>query len=279
MITMELDFDSSYIIYGFGALLGVISLVYFGSEVILELSPTIKSFLLLLGFAVFFISGSYTKTRFLSIGFYLLSAASYVVFLFYLPSKFDFSKDQTFILIALSSVLFMCLGYGLKQESIAIGKKWFKISITVLLALGVAITIFDGMGARPTYSLDLEDQTSLFKGENTKIGELTVKNEFMFSREIRMPSYRGCLYLSKRFNVHVFQKQHPRMVGGGKSISIGLEASPARALSELNRTSIEDLSLTEKQSCPESMEEPSLVVVKSSNSGIETPYAEPRPIR
>ncbi len=273
---MDFEFDSSYIIYGFGAILGVVSLVYFGSEIILGLSPTVKAILLILVFALFFISANYNATGFLSKSFYLLSAASYMVFLFYLPGRFDFTTDQTFALLAVSSVLFMLLGYYLKEGKIKINRKYFWIFTAIILALGAVLMPFDAYGAQPTYRLNLEDTVTLSENEESDLGTLTVENEFLFSREVEMPSYSACLHFSKTFDLPVYYRDRPGLIGGGESIQIDFGTSSRRALDELNRTSIEDVSLIKGEKCPEASKEPSIVVYESGRDDL---YPGPAPIR
>lgn len=272
---MDFDFDSSYIIYGFGALLGIISIVYFGSEVILGLSPTVKSILLIFAFVLFFISGNRTS-RFLSIGFYMLSAASYVVFLFYMPSKFDFTTDQTFVLLALSSILFMALGYSMKQGKISIGSNWFWTAAAIIIGLALALVVFDTLSAQPGYSLDLKESVSFGESRETEIGHLEIRNDFVFSRDVDMPNYRGCLYLSKRFDVSVSPREHLDMIDGGETLRADLKSNAGRALAELNQTSINNIEVKEMESCPEDLTGPLLVVVR--NKG-DKPYISPAPVQ
>lgn len=189
---MILDFDESKLLYGLGAFLGVISIVYFGHEIILDLSPTIKAFMLLSSTALFLLAADYLSNSVLRSSFYVFSGFSYLSFLVYIFARFSFTTEQTFLILASSSSLFIGLGY-LKSEK---GYELSGIQVTkaagAVLALVALLIVFDVMGAQPQYELQLEDSVQVVEGEEARFGQLVVRNDFLFSRNLDVPSFGGC---------------------------------------------------------------------------------------
>jgi len=59
---MELDWDGSKILYVVGGFPGIISIIYFGQELIFNLSTAVKAFILFSTIAVFIKAAEYIQT-------------------------------------------------------------------------------------------------------------------------------------------------------------------------------------------------------------------------
>src|SRR6056297_3307436 len=108
---MDFDFKISNLLYIIGILLGIIAVVYFGREIIADLSPTIKSIVLLMAFPVFLASGDLIQKRILDKFFYIISVLSYLVFLWYISDTFSLGSNIIFLSLVISSLLFIVIGY------------------------------------------------------------------------------------------------------------------------------------------------------------------------
>lgn len=194
---MDLAFDESKLLYGLGGFLGVIAILYFGSEIIFDLSPTVKSFLLLSGTVLFLTSAEYVKHSLLRSSFYVFSGFSYLIFLLYTLNRFNFTSDQVFLTLVQSSVLFIVLGYLKSEKDYNLGKELARKTLVGLAVLVLLVLAFDMTGAQPDYNLKLNDSVDVVEGEEFNAGVLEVRNDFPLSRNVDMPSYRGCLFVAK----------------------------------------------------------------------------------
>ncbi len=266
---MDFKLDVSTLLYAIGIILGIVSVVYFGRSIIADLSPTIKSVLLLLGFPVLFVSGDLIQKRIIDKFFYLLSAVSYVVFLWYAFGTFELGGNFVFLILVLSSVLFLSLGY-LKSREVNLKSSWKKITLIVLIALMIGLTSFDVMGAQPKYDLQLEDSIN-FEGvwerdeQRIRIGTLEVRNDFVFSRFTHFPELRACLYTPGKHEIYpYYSRWEVNIVGGGETENIEVSIYPPRG-EELGKPpaymeNIKIVPIEGADSCPEEVEEPKLIV-------------------
>lgn len=283
---MDLDFDSSYILYGLGAILGIAAIIHFSSELILSLSPTVKSVLLFLLFGLLLLLGNRTEIKPLDIALYTLSAASYLVFLTYTIGKFDYTANQTFILLGLSSVLFLGLGYLVREKDFRVSMEQAKNWSIGILVLGLALVAFDAAGAQTTYLLEPEQQVTVTQepGQQVQVGEVTATNRFLFSRQLELPNYRGCLYLpdsAAREQVDVsihydYRSTDSRnLIGGSEQRQYPLQLGHTRVLEDQNISSMENIPVEQMESCPEESDV-GLVIVPGDRSSRSL---EPAPAR
>lgn len=191
MRVMDFSFDESKFLFGVGALLGVISIFYFGLELIFDLSPTIKSAILVVFSALFFVLGDFVDSDLLGISTYVFSGFTYLSFLIYVSVRFSLSQTQTLALLAGSSALFLGLGYVRNEELYSLDSQTSKKASAALLGILLILVAVDVAGSQPEYRLELKDEASVSNGE-TYIGVLEVENSFPLSRNIDLPSYDGC---------------------------------------------------------------------------------------
>lgn len=214
---MDLDFDDSWFLYGTGALLGVISILYFGLELIFDLSPTVKSAVLISSSAAFLISGELTGSKLLRNSVNLLSGVAYLSFLIYVISRFGPSESSIFGLLAISSVIFTVMGYLRSRKGVELG---YESSKKLLAGLGVflaLVLVFDVTGAQPDYELELKEEVSVNNSEIV-LGELTVENGFPLSRNIELPDYDGCVAYNQTMRDGIWiHFDDEKMISGGKT--------------------------------------------------------------
>lgn len=276
---MDFKFDSSYILYALGAILGISTFVYFAQELILNLSPTTKSILLFLSFGLFFALGNYSETSVLDVSYYVLSAASYIVFLVFTLGKFDFTPNQTFIALGASSLLFIGLGYFVKEKEFDIGKKTMKKVLGAILVLAAVFLVFDVLGAQPEYSISTDETVDLDM-DGTSVGSLQVSNGFMFSRDIDLPDYQACVLApgmdleSDTVYTRFEGSDYRNMVYGRSSRQYDLVVSPSGFLRENNLSEMSGFSVEVADECPESSEERKIVLYRSD---VSTGYEVMRP--
>lgn len=214
---MDLDFDDSWFLYGTGALLGVISILYFGLELIFNLSPTVKSAVLISSSAAFLLSGELTDSKLLRNSVNLFSGVTYLSFLIYMVLRFKPSKTSIFGLLAISSVIFTMMGYLRSRKGFEVGYENSKKLLTGIGVFLALILVFDVTGTQPEYQLELKEEVSV---NNSKIvlGELKVDNSFPLSRNIELPDYDGCLAYNQTMRdgiwIHFDQE---KMIDGGET--------------------------------------------------------------
>ncbi len=192
---MDYDLDPSTAMYGIAAFLGAITVVYFGSSLIFDLSPVTKSLAFFSAFAIFlaaslYLSGKNKIQSMLALG---LTGVSYLAFLVYTLGKFDVGTEGIFASLFLSSLLFVALGYLANHGKLEVDRKHMKYLVTSIIVLGSVLILADVAGAQPSYSLELQDSVTLEPSEEAVLGTLTVANDFLLPREISAPSFSSCL--------------------------------------------------------------------------------------
>lgn len=194
---MDYKIDESKLLYGLGAFLGIIAIIYFGHELILDLSPTIKSFILLSGTVMFLGAAEYVRHGFLKSSFYIFSAFSYLSFLVYMFSRFSFGSEQIFLILAASSAVFIGLGYLRSEKGYEITQDQAKKVLGAVVALVALAIVFDVVGAQPEYNLELNETVEVVEGEEVEIGVLEIKNQFPLSRNVDTPRFGGCIFFEE----------------------------------------------------------------------------------
>jgi hypothetical protein len=192
----KFDFNESNILYLFGAFLGVISIIYFGQELILELSPTLESVIIITSSVMFLVGSELIRNSILRTCLFVFSSFSYLSFLLYTFLRFNWGSNQVFLVLAVSSAAFIALGYLKNEKEFKLEKNQARIALGTLIVFLVALSGFDAVGAQPEYSVDLKDSVEVVEGEEFKFGEAEVRNNFLFSRNTDLRDYEGCLIFS-----------------------------------------------------------------------------------
>lgn len=260
-------FDESRLLYGLGAFLGVISILYFGHELILDLSPTIKSLTLLSGTVVFLSAAEYVRHRVLSFSFYVFSAFSYLSFLTYTFAKFQFSSEQIFLTLAASSVVFIGLGYFKSERGYELDSDQAKKVLGAVAVLVAAAVVFDVTGAQPEYSVELHEKVEVVEGQEFEIGVFEVRNDFLLSRNVETPAIRGCVSVSEDYERNIYIRPDTgSVISGGSTETVSLKEN-LRSRHDENITVSGNYTVVEGE-CPSDPEEKTIYVHEGDDSGV-----------
>ncbi len=188
--------DSSYILYGLGALLGIFAILYFGGEILLSLSPTVKSLILFTSFVFFLVSSLYLKTDTINTVLTVLSGGAYIVFLGYTVFRFTLSSNQIFVLLAFSSILFVGLGYMIRERGLSLTAQQSKLVLAGCVLVVLILITVDVFGSQASVDATWEDEVDAaqFVDSEVTIGTLQLQNDFIFSRVVDVPRHRICLF-------------------------------------------------------------------------------------
>lgn len=283
---MGVDVDSSKVLYVVGAVFGFAAILYFGAEVIVEMSPTLKSTLLLLAFAFFLVAAQYTETESVDTVAYVLAAGSYVVFLWYTVTRFDLGETGVFLLLAVSSVMFIGLGYLLRETELELDGRQARVIAAALALLMVAAVAGDVVGAQPSAETEWMDgftvDDDLGFGDSVKVGETTLSNEFLLSRFADVPRYTGCVYPGgETASLSHVEDDTPVsgqvLLSGGSERRFDVEVS-MRGFADEDREGVDDVYLEAdeipvevREDCPAESDDVKLVVVGAGGSSPPLP--------
>lgn len=258
---MDFDIDASDLLYIVGIVLAIVAVVYFSREIVADLSPTIKSALLLTAFPAFLVAGNLIHKRILDKFLYILSVLSYLVFLWYIFDTFDLGNNVIFLALITSSIVFIGMGYQW-GKGVKIEEKWKRGILACLLIFAVGLFIFDVAGPQPSYELDLRERVSLegaWEGEKEQpipIGNLVVKNNFLFSRYTDFPDLNACLYTPEKHEIYLhYPRWEVDIIAGKSTEQIGISLLPRTYMEN-----IESLPTETASSFPDKAEEPKLVI-------------------
>ena len=256
---MEYDLDPATALYGIAAFLGAITVVYFGSSLIFDLSPVTKSLAFLSTFIIFlsvslYLSGKNRVRTLIALG---MAGVSYLAFLAYTLGRFDFGQEGIFAALFLSSIAFVALGYLASNERLQVGKEHLKYLVAAILVLGGGLILVDILGSQPSYSLHLQESVTLEPGEDAVIGSLTVTNSFILPREVSAPSFSSCLGGDESQRGLYTSTDTDEIIGGLSEQDYNLTADvpPTRLMDE---STMVDIQRTD--SCPGERENETLYV-------------------
>ncbi len=257
--------DNSYIMYGAGVLMSVVTLLYFGSSFIFRLSPVTKSILLAVLTGLLFLASVSVSRKLIDTVFYILSAVSYLVFLGYTLLKFQPGQGVVLLSLAVSSVLFIAAGYLVSERGIEVSSGRARKLASGLGLIAILVLAFDVTGAQPEYRLDLDESVEVSMDSKTKVGELEVVNRFPLQRDIDLPRYDGCLYTPEKRPLYVSVERPPEDVAAGNSVSrLAIEVREIRRME--GETSVNGSYRVEQaEDCPDASDERKMVLVKEES--------------
>lgn len=263
---MDFNIDDSWLLYGLGAFLGVLAIAYFGHELILGLSPTVKSFILLSGSLIFLVAGEYVSAGILRTALYIFSSFSYLIFLTYTVLRFNLGSGQVFLVLAVSSDAFIGLGYFRGQRESLLQREDAKKLAAATAFLVFALVAFDVTGEEPDYSLELEQEVNVTEGEEFEVGSLGVENRFPLSRNIEVPDYNGCVSKGGETDLLYFRPDTRGIIGGSETRRISLtdEIRP-RPDTNVSWSGIYEVVNSE---CPSELEDGKIYITEDENPGV-----------
>ncbi len=267
---MDFKIDEAKLLYGLGAFLGIIAIIYFGHELILDLSPTVKSFILLSSTVMFLGAAEYVKHSILKSSFYIFSAFSYLSFLVYIFARFQFSSEQIFLILAASSAVFIGLGYLRSEKGYEVTQDQARKVLGAVMILVALAIVFDVTGSQPEYRLELHENIEVVEGEEFEIGVLEIQNKFHLSRNVDTPTFRGCLFIEEGHdgrNIYV-NPDNRGLVSGSTTDTIPLTESAHYERREDQNITISGNYTVVNEECPSEPEERTIYIHEGDVNGI-----------
>ena len=270
---MAVDSRRVYLLYAVGVLLGIVTTFYFAFILLEDLSPTITAILLFVGFIVFGAAGLFTRIERLDIVFYALATAAYLIGLWYTIMRFEFGDVAVFLALALSSALFIGLGYLAHEGLLGIDRRTTSIVLVAVIGFGVLLIGVDLLGPQPTTELELEDEIAIPElGAEERFGTVHVHNTFVLSRSIDRPDVHACLYAPDRIDAPI-RFEAPvgnEVLPGDSSVSVDLSVRSEAFYDreeETLRASLQDretIPVELETECPEDVDDVTLVIIEGS---------------
>ncbi|MFB6114839.1 MAG: hypothetical protein ABEK04_00995 [Candidatus Nanohalobium sp.] len=220
---MDLGLDSSTAFYTLGVIFGIFTIIYFGIEVILEISPVAKSAILLLSSAVFFSATGLTASKWRNIPLYFMASFSYLIFVAYTLVKFQFGSVGTFLMLAGSSTVFFGAGYMVSEKDVEVPRDKARYLVIAGVLLIAALFIFDSIGSEAQVNLQLRNDVNMTYGSETALGSVHVSNSFVLPRSYELPNYGACLPESDR-SISLYVEDGKDLVYKGQDVEMELKA-------------------------------------------------------
>lgn len=198
----NLELDTSFALNIFAILFFIISVIYFSAEVVFQLSPLTKSFLLISMTSIIIAAGIKFSNKIWSILAYITGFISYIIFLSYSLAKFSPGREVVFASLLGSAILFSALGSLISKKKLKLDFKRFKIFAAAVLLIAGGLTAFDMTGPEADYNIQLEDSIQIQEGEN-QLGTVKVENRFLLPRDYEVPDYRACGPENRRQDIHL----------------------------------------------------------------------------
>ena len=269
----DFELDTSYALYIFAAIFFLVSIIYFGAEVVFQLSPVTKSYLLfsltalIIGTGIWFAGGIKSTLT------YLTGFLSYIVFLS--DTLFRFEPGTEVVLGSLlgSAVLFAAVGRILSKEMVELSTKRFRIFIGFIVLSAALLTAYDMSGPKPVYEFEFEEEVNIVEGPN-RLGSVTVRNNFLITRSYDIPEYEACVYDSGRDNLYIdvadYRTDSGLIAGSSeKSFDINYSASMRMVDRESDERRLEHsgrFDITESERCPSNGQNRTIYVFQQDDS-------------
>ena len=278
---MNLDVDGGTLLYVLGIGFALAALAYFIRDVVFALSITIKAALLFIAFLAFLLGGVVMDRDVLDRVSLVLGGAAYVVFLAYVVTRYGLDATGIFLALAASAVLFIGLGYGVRQHRPDISARTGTILAVALVGLAVLLVGADVATAGVSYDTEVEESITVSVPADapadqmvvpveTTIGTVTVNNDGPFTRPVSLPAVSGCLAgMDAGAQTDVYLDYRPRSydrpdyIAGGETQSYTLVAQ----LPVPNETETLNVTVERGTDCEMSRDEPTLIVDVSETGG------------
>lgn len=264
---MNLDIDPAKILYAVGAVFGIAALLYFARDIVFDLSITVRAILLFLVFVLFLFGAVAASQSLVVTVSSVFAAAAYLAFLWYTLSRFDVGADGTFLALLVSAILFMGLGYAIRERGVKPMRAQARYVIVGIVLLGAVFVGADVAASGVTYDVDIADEASIESDGDVAVGTLTVDSDFVFREPIDAPRAYACIYVSgleeyefrpQPVQYRVGDDRLPDTVPGTGSIT----ASMTVGLTEDERRNVSGpIGVERAETCPEDSDESRIVVV------------------
>lgn len=277
---MNLDLDGGKVLYALGVVFALGALVYFARDVVFGLSITVTAALLFAAFLAFLVAGVTLDRDVLDVVAYAVAALSYAVFLWYVASRYALDETGVFLLLAGSAVLFVGLGYAVREKRLDVDRRTAGYVVVGLLAVSLVLVGADVLTGDVRYSADLDEETTVEVTEEMAaqdrtratpaVGTLTVANPSPFTRPTDLPDAHACVLGTDaptdptpvRYDPQGFSA--PDTIGGGDERTHGVEVNVPVVTNETGPVTYE---VERGADCDVTRDDPTLIVVFDDEVG------------
>lgn len=220
--------DASIIMYAFGVIFGVISILYFTRDILVSLSVTVKS-LVLYAVSIFMFSLSiFVSSGVISVILMIFFGSSYTFATSYVWKTYRFEKLGRFLILATSSVILLSIGRSLQTDLFTNLQGMISIVGVGLVPLIVVILVsaIDIMEEENiTYKFEFKDTISDITEAQCSIGELEIENNSYFRRKFESPNIEAKLSLNDEKGLPVsyddnFKRRDIKTLSSGETFSV-----------------------------------------------------------
>lgn len=279
---MRLAIDSGKLLYVLGILFATAALLYFVRDVVFDLSITVKSALLLLGFIAFFIAGMALEQDVLDVVAFALSGVTYVVFVGYIVVRYRPGETGTFLLLAASAGLFLGLGYALRDGVPTPSRRTAGYAVGGILLVSLVLVGADALSGGVTYDVQTNESVTVSVPETERetgeavpvtrrIGTVTATNPSPFLRVLDLPSLSGCLVgptdvPRERMWVRADSSWDEDTIGGSTTTSYGITAEFRISA---NQTEPRTYAIERDISCSAQRSEPTIAITVDGSERVD----------
>lgn len=230
---MSPQIDGSKLLYAAGIAFVIAALVVFAQNLIFGLSVTVKTALLGVAAVSFAIAGATLTHNLLDSVAFALAAITYATAIGYAIVQYNIGTTGVFGLFALSGLLFVAVGYVLRDQHPSIRPRRAGIIILALLLVSAPLIGADVLTGGVTYTATFEDQVMLtdsdeptvaadrYAHQMRPVGTMTITNNGPFTHQIAPPDVDGCLVGPNTTAVRPVLQYEPQryeqqgVIGGG----------------------------------------------------------------
>lgn len=205
--------DTSLIMYIFGVVFGVISILYFTKDILISLSVTVKSSILYSTSILIFSGSLFIKSEVISVILIIFCGFTYTFATMYIWRTYQLKKVGRFLVLAVSSVLLLSIGRSLQTGifdnmegmiAVLIGGL---IPLVITILLSVVDTLEDDT---VIYRFEFREDTVELEESDKNLGSLSVENKSYFRRNYSLPNLRAEISNDKNMNLPVtYQNDTP----------------------------------------------------------------------
>lgn len=191
---MKYEKLSTYLMLVLGSLLGLLSVVFFGLNRVIDFSPEIKSILLFSTSFILFLLSMRIPDPDLKKSIFVLAPTTYLVGLYHVINVLELGNLFNFLIIVFSSILFITISYiNLKIRDL-LDENYISYLVIVGVILTGLTAAYDLGSPDVQYSITFSNNTQLEEDDSQKIGFVVARNSYDFKKEFRPPEVRACIY-------------------------------------------------------------------------------------
>lgn len=198
--------DTSLVMYIFGVVFGVISILYFTKDILVSLSVTVKSAILYSSSILIFSGGLFIQSEIISVILVIFCGFTYTSATIYIWKTYQLEKVGRFLVLAVSSVLLLSVGRSLQtgifgdmegMTAVLIGGL---VPLLITILLSVVDTLEDDT---VIYRFEFREDTIELEDSDKKLGSLQIENESYFRRMYSLPRLKAEVSNKKNMNLPV----------------------------------------------------------------------------